>query len=104
MLIQKSDFNFKKLAFEEILKYYKPLMIRQSSFLCKGFGPKAFSGWGRSGIRAQLVNKKSKKLEMDFVLEGDDQSMHILNAVSPGFTCALPFAEYVCDQIAGKLS
>jgi hypothetical protein len=40
---------------------------------------------------------------MDFVMEGDDQSMHILNAVSPGFTCALPFADYVCDQIDKKL-
>jgi len=98
-LFVKSDFNFKKLAFEEILKYYKPLMIRQSSFLCKGFGPKAFSGWGRSGIRAQLVNKKSKKLEMDFVLEGDKNSIHVLNAVSPAFTCSIPFAKFVVNKI-----
>jgi len=41
---------------------------------------------------------------MDFVLEGDKQSMHILNAISPGLTCALPFADYVCDQIEGKIS
>jgi hypothetical protein len=26
--------------------------------------------------------------------------MHILNAVSPGFTCAIPFAEYVCEKIS----
>src|SRR5438128_1847615 len=38
-------------------------------------------------------------LEMDFVLEGDAQSMHILNVVSPGFTCAMPFAEYVVSRI-----
>jgi len=43
-------------------------------------------------------------LEMDFILEGNDSSMHILNAVSPGFTCALPFAKYVCDKIDSKLS
>jgi hypothetical protein len=36
---------------------------------------------------------------MDFVLEGDRQSMHVLNAVSPAFTCSLPFADYVCDRI-----
>jgi hypothetical protein len=34
------------------------------------------------------------------VLEGNDRSMHILNAVSPAFTCALPFADYVVDRIA----
>ena len=41
---------------------------------------------------------------MDFILEGDHHTMHILNAVSPGLTCALPFADYVCDQIESKLS
>jgi len=38
-------------------------------------------------------------LEMDFVLQGDARSMHVLNAVSPAWTCALPFARYVCDQV-----
>jgi len=36
---------------------------------------------------------------MDFILEGDERSIHILNAVSPAFTCALPFAEFVLDQV-----
>ena len=39
----------------------------------------------------------------DFVVEGNDQSMHVLNVVSPGFTCALPFSEYVCEKIQGCL-
>ena len=36
---------------------------------------------------------------MDFIIEGDKRSMHILNAVSPGFTCAFPFAAHVVDRI-----
>ena len=40
-----------------------------------------------------------QRLEMDFVLEGDDRSMHVLNAVCPAFTWALPFSEYVCQRI-----
>ncbi|MFM7519934.1 MAG: hypothetical protein ACKO9B_05645 [Planctomycetota bacterium] len=39
--------------------------------------------WGRSGIRARLFVTRTRKLEMDFVLEGDERSMHVLNAVSP---------------------
>ena len=58
-----------------------------------------FTQWGKPGIRAQLVDVHKRKLEMDFVVEGDDTSMHVLNAVSPGFTCALPFSEYVCQKI-----
>jgi hypothetical protein len=27
----------------------------------------------------------------------------VLNAVSPAFTCSLPFAEYVCDEISRQL-
>lgn len=42
-------------------------------------------------------------LEMDFVVEGDDRSMHVLNAVSPGFTCALPFAAAVCERIVAAI-
>jgi len=64
---------------------------------------KNFGHWGQPGIRAQLLNIRKRELEMDFILEGDEQSMHILNAVSPGLTCALPFAEYVCDQIEVKI-
>lgn len=36
---------------------------------------------------------------MDFVLQGDDKSLHVLNAVSPAWTCSLSFAKYVCDRI-----
>jgi len=47
---------------------------------------------GESGIRAQLLDIKENKLEMDFVIEGDRNSIYILNVVSPVFTCVLPFA------------
>ena len=79
-------------------------MVSLASSLAKGVDIKNYRQWGKPGIRAQLLNIKEKKLEMDFVLEGDGSSIHILNAVSPGFTCALPFAEHVCDQINKKLS
>jgi hypothetical protein len=36
---------------------------------------------------------------MDFVIEGDKNSTHVLNAVSPAWTCALSFANYVCEFI-----
>ena len=103
-LFLSSNFDFKTLAFGELQKYSKLKLVSLASSLAKGVDIKHYRRWGQPGIRAQLLNTREKKLEMDFVLEGDDQSMHILNAVSPGFTCALPFAEYVCDQITEKLS
>jgi L-2-hydroxyglutarate oxidase LhgO len=49
------------------------------------------------GIRAQLVNKKGKLIE-DFVVEKGHNSIHILNAVSPGWTSAIPFGRWVVDE------
>ena len=61
--------------------------------------PEHFRHWGRPGIRTQLVDVRERRLEMDFRYEGDDRSFHVLNAVSPGFTCALPFAAHLVDEI-----
>ena len=98
-LAATSKFGFKKLAAEEMLKYYKPNMIKRAIKLCSGFNEKSFNCWSTPGIRAQLVNAREKKLEMDFVIEGDDKSLHVLNAVSPAFTCSIPFSKYVVDKI-----
>ena len=103
-LFLSSSFDFKALAFRELKKYSKPLLVSLATKLAKGVDIKHYRQWGQAGIRAQLLNIKKKELEMDFVLEGDDQSMHILNAVSPGLTCALPFADYVCDQVEDKIN
>lgn len=103
-LFLSSSFDFKTLAYREIKKYSKPLLVSLAAKLARGVDIKHYRKWGQAGIRAQLLNIKKKELEMDFVLEGDHHTMHILNAVSPGLTCALPFADYVCDQIESKLS
>ena len=65
----------------------------------EGVKEEQYRTWVSPGIRAQLLNVQSGRLEMDFVVEGDDRSMHVLNAVSPGFTCAIPFAEYVGARV-----
>jgi (S)-2-hydroxyglutarate dehydrogenase len=99
-LFWSSDFDFKNLAFEELQKYSQAKLVSLASSLAEGVKIKSFKKWGEPGIRAQLLNIRKRKLEMDFVTEGDERSLHILNAVSPAFTCALPFADFACDKIA----
>lgn len=101
-LVGFSNFDFKKLALQELKKYSRRHLVALASSLLDGVQPGHYKSWGKPGIRAQLVNLKEKSLQMDFVLEGDDKSMHILNAVSPGFTCSIPFSEYVCERIQLK--
>ena len=50
-----------------------------------------------TGIRAQLLTDRGQLVD-DFVLEWGRSSIHVLNSVSPGMTCAMPFAEYVVGQ------
>ncbi len=98
-LLTNAQFDYRRLAMEEIAKYSRSRMVALASVLAEGVTESNYQKWGRPGIRAQLLDITKKKLEMDFVLEGDHRSMHVLNAVSPAFTCSLPFAGHVCDQI-----
>lgn len=44
------------------------------------------------------------RLEMDFQIEGDAHSTHVLNAISPAWTSSRPFAEMVVDGLLGRRS
>lgn len=101
-LFFKAGFDFRSLALEEIKKYYKPYLVKESSSMATQVSIKDYTKWGRPGIRAQLLNVKEKKLVMDFCFEGNKESFHVLNAVSPAFTCSQPFAQYLVDKIIEK--
>jgi L-2-hydroxyglutarate oxidase LhgO len=103
-LLASSNFDFKRLVVEELRKYSKGRMVTLAGELVRGVCQEHYRHWGKPGIRAQLLDTQTKKLEMDFVIEGDGRSMHVLNAVSPAFTCSLPFSEYVCEKIAAFLN
>jgi L-2-hydroxyglutarate oxidase len=55
------------------------------------------------GIRAQLVHLPSGKLEQDFVVRKYLNSVHILNAVSPGWTSAIPFGRWLVEKYLSDL-
>lgn len=97
-----NSFNFRSLALEEIKKYTKSYFINLSLKMVKRLDKNGFGAYMKPGIRAQLLNKETLELVQDFVIEGDSRSIHILNAVSPGFTCAFPFSRHVVNEIVKK--
>ena len=99
-----ANFDFKRLAFEEVQKQSRARLVALASELASGVILENYCDWGNAGIRAQLVNIKTRKLEMDFVIEGDECSTHLLNAVSPGWTCSIPFARHVVDGIEKEMA
>lgn len=88
-------FGFRHLALEEIKKYNKKYFVGLAQNMVQHIDPQGFTEYTKPGIRAQLLDKGQMKLVADFVIEGDAHSTHVLNAVSPAFTCAFPFAEFV---------
>lgn len=87
------------LARQELNKRRQEQLVAKATGLIEGIERMGFRRWGRPGIRAQLVDRQDRSLIMDFVVEGDAKSLHILNAVSPALTCALPFARYVVKDL-----
>ena len=102
-LFVRNDFGFRNLAFEEMQKAYRPKIVSLASDLVTGVKNEHYTGWGKPGIRAQLLDLRNRKLEMDFKMEGDGKSFHVLNAVSPAFTCSIPFSDYTFQQIRKHL-
>ncbi|HQP12971.1 MAG TPA: FAD-dependent oxidoreductase, partial [Candidatus Omnitrophota bacterium] len=98
LLFFTNSFHFRDLAFEEIHKYYRKYFISLACAMVKHIDPAGFTCHTAPGIRAQLLDKQSLSLVQDFVVEGDGSTVHILNAVSPAFTCAFPFADYIISN------
>lgn len=97
-LFATNAFNFRSLAFEEMMKYRKAHLIKLANRMVRHVDASSFKHWSTPGIRAQLLDKRSLSLVQDFAVEGDAHSVHILNAVSPAFTCSIPFGEWVVEN------
>lgn len=92
-----NSFNFRSLALNEIKNYSSKVFIQKAKDMVNkienNFKPIP------AGIRAQLLNTETNELIQDFVVEHTKNSTHILNAVSPAFTCSFAFAKHVVDEI-----
>ena len=97
-LFKRNSFNFRGLARQELRKFNPSYLKALASKLVRNMDLSSFKEWGKPGIRAQLLDRKTMSLVQDFVVEEGEDSIHILNAVSPAFTCSFPFAGWVLDR------
>jgi len=97
-LFLTNAFGFRSLAYTEVKKYIKSHLIGLAEKLTQNMNHKGYTSWSTPGIRAQLLDTKTLELVQDFVVEGDEKSIHVLNAVSPAFTSSIPFANWVVEN------
>ena len=95
----RNENNFRKLTHLEMGKYSKQNFLVAARKLMPSLNAEDMVPTPKAGIRPQLVNTKTRKLEMDYILANTDDSLHVLNAISPAFTGSLAFAELIADKI-----
>ncbi len=94
----RNENNFRRLAHNELGKYSKRRFFRTAQKLMPSLTMNDMVPTKKAGIRPQLVNMKSGKLEMDYIFESTPDSLHVLNTISPAFTSAFAFAEMIVDR------
>ena len=94
--------SFRQVARTEPRKYFKRFVFKEARKLLPELKQADITESEHVGIRPQLIHWPSKQLVMDFIVLGDDSSLHILNPISPAFTTSLPFARDMADKLLGK--
>lgn len=94
-LMRNSPSNLINLARTELPKISTKVLSRDGQRLVPSSTGTIPWKKKKPGIRAQLVNLTKGEFEMDFVVQKEDNIVHVLNAVSPGWTSAIPFAKWI---------
>ncbi len=90
--------GFRRLAWQEGRRYFKPWFADAARQILPRLKSTDLLPCSKVGIRAQMYDRHNQKLVNDFVVEKGENSTHILNAISPAWTSAFPFARYVIDN------
>ncbi len=90
--------GFRKFSNEEAGRYFKGNFTKAARAIVPNIKSEYLLPSSKVGIRAQLLDKKNKELVMDFVVKQKENTVHVLNAVSPAFTSAFEFSRYVIKQ------
>jgi len=91
--------KFRSVALDEPRKYFARRFFEDARRLVRELEPADVVPSPKAGIRPQLIDLRSHELVMDFILERDQESLHVLNSISPAFTSSLAFA----TMLAGEL-
>ncbi len=90
--------KFRSVALTEPRKYVARFFDRDAARLVRRFDRSLFERAAKVGIRPQLVDWRTKELVMDFVVEAKDESVHVLNPISPAFTSSMDLARSIVRE------
>ncbi|NIQ94551.1 MAG: L-2-hydroxyglutarate oxidase [Desulfuromonadales bacterium] len=90
--------KFRSVALSEPKKYLPSAFHRDAEQLVHKLEPADIELADKVGIRAQLVDWRSREMVMDFLVESGENSLHILNPISPAFTSSMFLARKLVEE------
>ena len=96
--------GFRRYVHEQAFLGFPPLLLQAAQQLIPALGAEDIELSQKVGIRSQLFNRQTKRLENDFLCIPGLSSTHVLNAISPAFTASFALADLILDRIKLDLS
>jgi len=93
--------GFRTFVHAEGRRFLRRYFLEAAQALVPSISDRDMVDSDKVGIRAQLFDKEKQELVMDFLVERGERSVHVLNAVSPGFTSAFTFARIIVQELEG---
>ena len=90
--------KFRSVALSEPKKYLPSVFYRDAEKLVKKLEPHDIERADKVGIRAQLIDWRNREMGMDFLVESGENSLHILNPISPAFTSSMYLARKMVSE------
>ncbi len=91
--------GFRGYVHEQAFLSLTPLMLKQAKRLVPSLTLNDLKKSQKVGIRPQLFNKQTKSLENDFLCVKAENSLHVLNAISPAFTASFSLADLILEDV-----
>lgn len=100
-LAMNKESEFRKYVKDQSVLNFEPFMMQQAKKLMPEVKREDIKLSSKVAIRAQIFNKKTKKLENDFIFNEKNNVMHVINSISPAFTASFEMADYIIKNCKG---
>ena len=96
--------GFRRYVHEQAFLALPPLLLRAAQDLIPALKAEHIELSRKVGIRSQVFNHQTKRLEDDFLCLPGPSSTHVLNAISPAFTASFALADLIIDRAVPELN
>ena len=100
----KNEGNIRQYTRDQLRLNIKPFMISEAQKLVPSLRSSDIKFSSKVGIRPQLYNTFTQKLEDDFVTLTAKNTTHVLNAISPAFTASFELADLIIRKSSLELN